>query len=173
MLHLIRRLIAAIDILNRTIGHGVAWLTLGMVLVQFAVVLLRYVFGIGMISLQEGIVWMHAFVFMLAAGYTLATDNHVRVDIFYREASPRTKAIVDLSGVVLFLWPVSVLILWMGWPFVMNSWAVGEASQETSGLPGLYLLKSVILIMPVLLILQGLALALRSSLVLACGDESE
>jgi TRAP-type mannitol/chloroaromatic compound transport system permease small subunit len=166
-------MIAVIDATNRTIGHGVAWLTLGMVLVQFTVVLLRYVFGVGMISLQEGIVWMHAIVFMLAAGYTLAADGHVRVDIFYREAAPRTKAMVDLAGVILFLWPVSGLILWMGWPFVMNSWAVGEASQETSGLPGLYLLKTVILVMPVLVMLQGLALALRSAFVLATGEEAE
>jgi len=168
----LRRLITAIDFVNRAVGHGVAWLTLGMVLVQFAVVLLRYVFGVGMISLQEGIVWMHAFVFMLAAGYTLGADGHVRVDIFYREAAPRTKAAIDLAGVVLFLWPVCGLILWMGWPFVVNSWAVGEASQETSGLPGLYVLKSVILIMPVLVMLQGLALALRSADVLAHGEET-
>ncbi len=169
---LLHRLIAVIDSVNRAVGHGVAWLTLGMVLVQFAVVLLRYVFGVGMISLQEGIVWMHAFVFMLAAGYTLGADGHVRVDIFYREAAPRTKAVIDLAGVVLFLWPVCGLILWMGWPFVANSWAVGEASQETSGLPGLYVLKSVILVMPVLVMLQGLALALRSADVLVHGEET-
>lgn len=164
------RLISLIDSANRIIGHGVAWLTLGMVLVQFAVVLLRYVFGVGMIALQETVIWMHAIVFMLAAGYTLAADGHVRVDIFYREARPRVKAAIDLAGVALFLWPVCGVILWMGWPFVANSWAIGEASQETSGLPALYLLKTAILVMPVLVILQGLVLALRSVVVLRTGE---
>lgn len=167
------RLISVIDSANRVIGHGVAWLTLGMVLAQFAVVLLRYVFGVGMIALQETVVWMHALVFMLAAGYTLGADGHVRVDIFYREARPRVKAAVDLAGVLLFLWPVAGIILWMGWPFVANSWAIGEASQETSGLPALYLLKTSILVMPVLIMLQGLALALRSAVILATGGEAE
>lgn len=167
------RLISAIDSVNRVIGHAVAWLTLGMVLVQFAVVLLRYVFGVGMIFLQEGVIWMHALVFMLAAGYTLAADGHVRVDIFYREARPRTKALVDLAGVVLFLWPVAGVILWMGWPFVANSWAIGEASQETSGLPALYLLKTTILAMPVLVGLQGLAMAVRSAVVLVTGEPAD
>lgn len=165
----LRRFITVIDAANRAIGHGVAWLTLGMVLVQFAVVLLRYVFGVGVIALQESIVWMHAAVFMLAAAYTLGADGHVRVDIFYRDARPRIKAAIDLVGVLLFLWPVSALILWMGWPFLVNSWLVGEASQETSGLPALYVLKSAIVIMPVLLMLQGLALALRSAVILVRG----
>lgn len=166
------RLIRAIDSANRLIGHAVSWLTLGMVLLQFVVVLLRYVFGVGMIALQESVVWMHALVFMLAAGYTLAADGHVRVDIFYREARPRTKAVIDLAGVVLFLWPVCGVILWMGWPFVHSSWLIGEASQETSGLPALYLLKTVILVMPALVALQGLALAARSALVLAGRDDA-
>lgn len=167
----LRRVIAIIDSANRVIGHGVAWLTLGMVVVQFAVVLLRYVFGVGMIAVQETVIWMHALVFMLAAGYTLGADGHVRVDIFYREARPRVRAAVDVAGVLLFLWPVCGVILWMGWPFVANSWAIGEASQETSGLPALYLLKTAILVMPVLVMLQGLALALRSAAVLATGRE--
>lgn len=146
-----------------------AWLTLGMVLVQFMIVVLRYVFGIGIIALQESVIWMHAIVFMLAAGYTLGADGHVRVDIFYRTAAPRIKAAIDLAGVVLFLWPVSAIIAWMGWPFVVFSWRIMESSPETSGLPALYLLKSVIVVMPILLILQGMALAIRSLIVMVRG----
>lgn len=166
------RLITAIDGLNRSIGRVAAWLTLAMVVVQFAVVLLRYVFGVGFIAVQESVLWMHALVFMLAAGATLREDGHVRVDIFYRDAAPRTKALIDLAGVVVFLWPVCGLILVHAWPYVANSWRALEASPEASGLPALYLLKSVILVMPLLVGLQGLALALRATLTLRGGRES-
>lgn len=158
--------ITAINRLNRRIGRATAWLTLGMVIAQFGVVLLRYIFGLGFAAVQESVIWMHATVFMLAAGFTLADDGHVRVDIFYREASARTKAIIDGAGVLLFLWPVSGLIFAKAWPYVANSWAVLESSPEASGLPGLYLLKSLILVMPALLGLQGLAMLLRAWLTL-------
>ena len=95
-----------IDALNETIGRSVAWLALFMVLVQFIVVVMRYVFGIGSIFMQESIVYMHAIVFLAAAGYTLLHDGHVRVDIFYGSATPRQKAIVNLLGVLIFLWPI-------------------------------------------------------------------
>lgn len=158
------------EAVNRTIGHGVAWLTLAMVLIQFLIVVLRYTFGIGMIALQESVVWMHAVVFMLAAAYTLGADGHVRVDVFYRDARPRVRAGIDLMGVLLFLWPVCALLLWAGWPFVQFSWRIGEASPHGGGLPALYLLKSMLIVMPVLLIVQGLALAVRSALVMVHGS---
>ncbi len=160
------RLLSLIDTVNRSIGKLAAWLTLGMVVAQFALVLLRYVFGVGFIAVQESVTWMHALVFMLAAGVTLAEDGHVRVDIFYRDASARTKARVDLAGVVLFLWPVCGLLLTHAWPYVVNSWRALESSTEASGLPGLFLLKSLILVMPALLALQGLVVAARSWLTL-------
>lgn len=161
------RVAGAIDWLNFTIGRAVAWIALLMVVTQLVIVVLRYVFGIGFVWLQESVVYMHALLFLLGAGYTLLRDGHVRVDIFYREASPRTKAWVNLAGVTLLLIPVCLLILYIAWPYVVSSWSVREGSREASGIPAVYLLKSVMLMFAGLLMLQGLSLALRSIQVLA------
>ncbi len=137
-----------------------------MVLVQFGIVILRYVFAVGFIPLQESIWYLHGMLFMLGAGYTLLHEGHVRVDIFYRSASARYKALVDLLGVLVFLLPVCLISWSLSWRYVLNSWRIREGSTEVSGLPYIYLLKTVILIFLALLIIQGLALALRSLLVL-------
>jgi TRAP-type mannitol/chloroaromatic compound transport system permease small subunit len=158
--------VRSIDRLNETVGRGVAWLTLAMVLITFAVVLLRYVFAIGWVWMQESYVWLHGIVFMAGAGYTLLHDGHVRVDIFYRGASARHKALVDLFGSLLLLLPVVVLIFAVSVDYVADSWSRLEESREAGGMPALFLLKSVILVFCVLLGLQGLALAGRSLLVL-------
>jgi TRAP-type mannitol/chloroaromatic compound transport system permease small subunit len=158
--------VRTIDRLNDAVGRGVAWLTLAMVLITFAVVLLRYVFAIGWVWMQESYVWLHGVVFMLGAGYTLLHQGHVRVDIFYRDAAPRRKALVDLFGSLLLLLPVVGLIFWVSLDYVADSWARLEESREAGGMPGLFLLKTVILGFCVLLGLQGLSLAGRSLLVL-------
>ena len=139
-----------------------------MVLVTCVVVVLRYVFDIGFIWLQESVTWMHAMVFMLGAAYTLERDEHVRVDVFYREFDARRKAIVDIAGVLLFLLPLCVYLGWSAADFVAASWQIREASRESGGLPYplVPLLKSVLVVMPLTLALQGLALMLRSIVVL-------
>lgn len=156
-----------IDRLNEVIGRGIAWLTLAMVLIGFVVVMLRYVFNIGFVWMQESYVWLHGITFMVAAGYTLLHDGHVRVDIFYRPASIRTKAWVDLFGSLVLLLPVLVLVWQQAWPYVLDSWARLEDSREAGGLPGLYLLKSILLVFCVTMGLQGLSLAGRSILILS------
>lgn len=156
----------AIDRLNHVIGRALAWLTLAMVIVQFTVVLLRYIFGLGFIWMQESILYMHALVFLIGAGYTLLKEGHVRVDIFYREATIRKKALVDLLGVIFLLLPFCVLVWIVALPYVENSWAVLEGSKETSGIQGVYLLKTTILVFTVLVGLQGLSMALKSILTL-------
>jgi TRAP-type mannitol/chloroaromatic compound transport system permease small subunit len=162
----------AIDRLNEAIGVTVAWLALATVLVEFTVVMMRYVFGIGSVKMQESIVYMHATVFMVAAGYTLLHNGHVRCDIFYAGAAPRRKALIDLIGVFIFLLPMCALIAWVAWPYVAAAWAVREGSPEGSlGIPGVFLLKTIILVFAGLLALQGIALALHSALRLA-GIES-
>ena len=162
----------AIDRFNRTIGQSVAWLAVFMIVVQFVVVLFRYVFGYGSIFMQESIIYMHGLLFMLGAGYTLLVGGHVRVDIFYREAAPRKKARVDLFGVFAFLIPVCIAILYYSWPYVAQSWATGEGSKETSGIPLVYLLKTAIPVFCVLIIMQGLSMAIHSVRVLAGYDDS-
>jgi TRAP-type mannitol/chloroaromatic compound transport system permease small subunit len=151
---------------NEAIGRGVAWLTLAMVLITFAVVILRYVFSIGWVWLQESYVWMHGIVFMVGAGYTLLHNGHVRVDVFYRPAGPRYKATIDLLGAFLLLLPMVTLVFLMGSGYVATSWSMLEESREAGGLPGLFLLKSVILVFCVLTGLQGLSLAGRGVLAL-------
>lgn len=164
---ILARFVRAADRLNETIGRGVAWLTLAMVLVTFLVVVLRYVFAIGWVWLQESYVWMHGVVFMVGAGYTLLHNSHVRVDVFYRPAGPRYKAVVDLLGAFLLLMPMLVLVFVVGFDYVASSWYMLEESREAGGMPGLFLLKSIILVFCVLTGLQGLSLAARSALVLS------
>ena len=168
--HLVaERIAAALDAIAERTGRMIAWLTLGMVLATVAVVVMRYAFGQGLIWLQESVNWMHSLVFMLGAAYTLQADQHVRVDIFYREMSERRKAIVNLAGTVLFLLPLCAFLLFESWQYVATAWRIAERSREAGGLPMLYLLKSVIPLMAVLLAVQGASLALRACLRLRSG----
>jgi len=164
----LQRIATAIDLLNDWIGRSLAWLTLGMVLVTFGVVLMRYVFGLGSTVLQESIVYMHATVFLACAGYALVYNGHVRCDIFYGAASPRAKAIIDIIGTFLFLIPMCILIVWVTWPYAKASWAVLEGSPEgRMGIPAVFLLKTLILVFAGLLALQSVSLVLQSALFLA------
>jgi len=148
--------------LIRLIGSTVAWLTLVMVLVTFTVVVCRYAFNLGWIWLQDSIVYLHACVFMLAAAWALQRDEHVRVDIFYRGKNDLHQSWVNLLGTLVFLLPFCVFLIYISWNYVTTSWAIQEGSREASGLPWVYVLKSLILIMPALLILQGGLLAFES-----------
>lgn len=158
-----------IDRLNAAIGRTAAWLCLLVVLVQFAVVVLRYVFGIGSIWLTESIIYGHATLFMLAAAWTLREGGHVRVDVFYADAGPRRRALVDLCGALLLLLPFMLVLLWFALPYVARSWAILETSRETSGLPAVFLLKTLIPLFAVMMALQGIAQALRAIDVLHAG----
>jgi len=143
-------------------GRLVMWLVLVMALVQFGVVILRYVFGINSIFMQEGVTYMHGAVFLIAAGYALLTDDHVRVDIFYRAASPKRKALVNFVGTYLFLFPVVLVILWTGSAYVGKAWSVQEGSTEQSGIQGVYLLKTLVPVFALLLAMAGFAVAARA-----------
>ncbi len=148
------------------LGRAVSWLCLTMVLLTGLVVVLRYLFDQGWIWMQELVTWMHAAVFMLAAAYTLSHDEHVRVDIFYRKFSARGRAFVDTAGVILLLLPTCGWIFFTGVDYVSASWSMAEASRETGGMPGLFLLKTLIVITPVLLAVEGIAFVLRAWLAL-------
>lgn len=150
-----------LDSFAKQAGHVTAWLSLFMVLVMITGVLLRYVFGLSFIWVQESVTYMHALLFMLAASYTLWVDGHVRVDIFYRGASEKRKALVDLLGTYFLLFPVMFLILDAALPYVEMSWSVREGSRETSGIQAIYLLKSVIPIFAWMMILQGISIAIH------------
>jgi len=153
-----------LDRISVFLGKTSAWLTLLMVIVTFIVVVMRYVFDVGFIWLQESVVWMHAFVFMVGAAYTLQQEEHVRVDIFYRDMSPQRKAWIDIIGVVLFLLPLCFFLAWKAADFVAVSWQLEESSRESGGLPYplIPLLKTVLIVMPLTVGLQGVALLMRS-----------
>jgi TRAP-type mannitol/chloroaromatic compound transport system permease small subunit len=152
-----------IDRLNAAIGRAAAWCCLFIVLVQFTVVVMRYAFDIGFIWVQESIMYSHAALFMLAAAWTLQVGGHVRVDIFYADASPRTRALIDLLGALVFLLPFAIVLGLLSVPYVARSWEIFERSRESSGLPFVYLLKTLIPLFAVLMALQGIAQAIRAA----------
>jgi len=156
------RLADRIDRLNTQIGRAAAWLVLVVVLLQFALVVARYMFGLGSLWLSETVIYAHATLFLLAGAWTLSVGAHVRVDIFYADASLRAKAVIDLIGAVLLLLPFALVLLWLSWPYVERSWAILEHSQEASGLPLVFVLKTLIPLFAVLMALQGLAQAIRA-----------
>jgi len=160
----LERLGDRLERINVAVGRAIAWLTLAMVLVTVVIVIQRYVFDTGFIWLQESLTWMHGAVFMLGAAYTLARDEHVRVDVFYRAMSERRRAVVNLAGVILFILPLSALVFYEALPYVQRSWAIREVSRDTGGLPypAIPLMKSILLVLPGGLVMQGIALALRS-----------
>ena len=133
-----------------------------MVMIACAIVLMRYVFEFSSIAVQESLTYLHAIVFMGGISFTLKRGGHVRVDVFYRRFSPRSKACVDLIGTALFLLPTCLVIFWLSFDYVLNSWAIKEVSAESAGLAWVYLLKTLLLIMPALLLLQGLAEFLKA-----------
>lgn len=172
---MVAQAIKTIDQVNRAVGRSVAWLALAMVLVQFAVVLLRYVFAVGFVPMQEAVWHMHGLVFMLGAGYTLLHDGHVRVDVIYRRADPIYKARTDLLGSVVFIIPICALTLYVSWDYVLRSiydfengvWIL-ESSPEFGGLPLIWAYKAVIWVFAVTLALQGVSVAAKATAYL-CG----
>jgi TRAP-type mannitol/chloroaromatic compound transport system permease small subunit len=163
----LQTLAVLLDRLAEKTGRIIAWLTLAMVLITFAVVLLRKLFESGSIALQESVSYLHAAVFMLAAAYTLKHDGHVRVDIFYQKYSARTRAWVDLLGTLLLLFPVCLYIFFSSLGYVAASWSMLEGSREAGGLDGVFLLKTAIPVMAILLLLQGCSIILHKLLLLA------
>lgn len=165
-MRLLLRVARGIDRGNDMMGRAVAWLTLVMVLVTVVIVVLRYGFNTGFIWMQESVRFMHAFVFLLCASYTLLHDGHVRVDVFYSTMSERRKAMVDIFGSLVFLIPVCSVIIYYSWSYVLNSWAGLEGSLEERGLHAVYLLKTCIWIFAATMILQSLSRIIKGAAII-------
>lgn len=152
------------DRISQLTGRVTAWLTLVMVIMTTVIVIMRYVFDAGLIWMQESVIWMHATVFMVGAAYTLLHEEHVRVDIFYRKTSQRRRAVIDLAGILLFLLPLCGFLAYTAYDFAATAWSIRESSREPGGLPYpmIPLLKSIVIVMPVLVALQGVSMLLRS-----------
>ncbi len=156
-------LAAMIDRLVAAVARVAMACGLFLVLGEFAVVVMRYALGIGSIKLQESVLYAHAALFMLGAAWTLQTEGHVRVDIFYTQAPPRVRALIDLAGALIFLLPFAGMLAFLSVPYVARSWAILERSREASGLPFVYLLKTLIPLFALFVGLQGVAQAIRAA----------
>ena len=167
----LNRIVNYLDAVNEWIGSSVSWLTLVMMFITCLIVVARYVFNLGSIALQETVMYMHGMVFMLGIGYTLKHQGHVRVDIFYEKLSIRKKALIDLFGTLVFLLPIGLFILLCSLNYVYFSWSLSESSAQPGGLPGVFLLKTLIPLMAFLLVLQGLAEIGRSIILLTKAND--
>ena len=155
------RLAERLDGVNRAVGAVVRWFALVMVLLQFGVVLLRYVFGFSSIAVNESVLYLHAALFMLGAGYTLLVDGHVRVDIFYAKLAAAGRSRIDVFGHLFLLIPSMLALLYWSWPSVRNAWAILEGPISVGGIPAVFLMKSLIPAFCVLLLIQSAACLLR------------
>ena len=153
-----------IDSFNFYLCKLVSWFTLLMVIVMLLIVILRYGFSMGWIAMQESVLYLHAMVFLLGSAHTLRTNEHVRVDIFYRRFSQRNQAKVDMFGSVFLLMPVNIFIFIISFDYVTRSWSIWEASQEAGGIPAVFFLKTLILIFAGIMVLQGIAEVIRNGL---------
>lgn len=167
------RIADEIDRITAAVGRIATWCSLYVVLAEFAVVVFRYALGFGSIRLQESVLYAHAGLFMLAAAWTLQSDGHVRVDIFYTHGTQRARAAVDLLGAVVFLLPFAAVLFALTLPYVERSWHIFEGSPQPSGLPFVYLLKTVILVFAALIGLQGVAQAIRAALILSAPSRQQ
>ena len=162
MTHILTKIHQKIDQFTEVLGNTIAWLTAFMVVIMLSIVLLRYGFNIGWIAMQESALYLHAFVFMLGCSYTLKHNGHVRVDIFYRNFSPKKQAWVNFLGCLLLLIPVTIFISVMSFDYVVSSWQVMEGSREAGGLHGVFILKSLIPLLSFTLIIQAISEMLKA-----------
>ena len=165
------RIADEIDRITAAVGRIATWCSLYVVVAEFAVVVFRYVLSFGSLRLQESVLYAHAGLFMLAAAWTLQNDGHVRVDIFYARGTERARAAIDLVGAIVFLLPFAAVLFALTLPYVERSWHIFETSPQPSGLPLVYLLKTVILLFAALIGLQGVAQAIRAALVLSAPQQ--
>ena len=156
-------LLRAVDALTEAAGRLAGVLAIALVALSFALVLARYALGVGSVAAQEAVLWLHAALFLLGLAYALRHGAHVRVDVFSQRWTPRTRARVELAGLVLLLMPFCVFMVAMSWDYVGASWAAREGSRDPGGLPGWYLLKSLLPLSAALLLLQALAETLRAA----------
>jgi TRAP-type mannitol/chloroaromatic compound transport system permease small subunit len=155
------RLAGAADALNRAIGLAARWLAVALVLVQFVVVVLRYAYGSSFVWMQESVVYLHAFLFMLAIGYAYLLDQHVRVDFFSARWTEKHRAWVELVGVLVCVLPFCWLLVWASWGYVSVSFRMGEGPMQYGGLPLQPYLKGLILVMAGLLTVQAVSVLIR------------
>lgn len=159
---MINTIISFFDKSNRLIGEYISWFIVFMVIIQLTIVMARYIFGIGFLKLQELLIYLHGLSFTLAAGYTLLSDEHVRVDLIYRASSNKYKSFINILGSFFFLIPFCLITYSTSFPYVKRSWKILEGSPETSGLNAVFLLKTALIIFPLLLFIQAISIIYKN-----------
>jgi len=168
----VQKAIYLLERMNETVGNLFAWTTALMVVVICIDVLLRYFFSFSFIWITEVEIYLFALSFLFGSGYALKHEKHVRVDVFYEGWSPVRKAWVNLLGSILFLMPWCVVSILACWKYASFSYGFRESSPQAGGLPALYILKFCLLLGFVFLLIQGVAMILRSILTIQ-GKEIE
>ncbi len=156
-----QKLVRTLDGFSQAVGSVVRWLALAMVLVQFMVVVARYVFGLSDVAVNESVLYMHSTLFMLGAGYTLLVNGHVRVDIFYNRLGDAGRRRIDLFGHLFLLMPTMIAVLYWSWPAVVNSWSILEGPISVGGIKAVFFLKTLIPAFCILLLMQSVSEVLR------------
>ena len=169
----IKMITRLIDTLNEWVGRGVAWVTLGLVLVVFVDVVMRYLFNVSFVFTQELEWHLFGFIFLIGAGYTLLHDGHVRVDIIYQRLGIKGRAWTNLLGVILFLIPGCIMVISTSWQFVANSFSMMEGSPDPGGIPFRFIIKGCIPVGFTLLLLQGISLGLHSFMQITGVEKAE
>ena len=164
-----KKLISALDSFSEITGKVCSWFVVIMVFITCLVVVMRYGLDMGSVLLQDVVLYLHAGLFLLGSAFALKRGSHVRVDIFYRDFSHKKKAFVDLLGNLLFLQPVCWSIFFFSWGYVKFSWRIMEVSAEPDGLPFVYLQKSLLIVLSLILALQSFSEILKSSVILKDG----
>lgn len=151
-----------LDLILEYSGKLLSILPLLLILVQFTVVMMVYIFKVGSIQLQESLQYINAIMFLGGAGYTALKDEHVRVDLFYSKFTQQKKALINFYGTLFLLLPFLILFAQSSFPYMADSWRIMETSIESSGLPFIYILKTTLILFPLTLSLHVVASLMRN-----------
>lgn len=158
---MLRELARTIDRFQDVLGRALSWLMLAMVLTVFFDVVSRYLFARTYVFTQELEWYIFAVAYLMAGGYVMLWDEHVRVDIMYSRMSPRQKAWVDFVLLFVFFFPSALLVIYTTWPFFRNAWTVYEGSPDPGGIPARWALKGVIIVAFSIMVIQGVSEAIK------------
>ncbi len=166
--YIIKDVCSKIDRVNEKLGEFLSWCLLAMIIITFIVVLFRYFLNTGWVWMQESVMYLHGIAFTIPAAYSFLKEAHVRVDVLYSQVDFEKRAFCNIAGTVLFLIPTCLLTIYYGFPYVLDSWLNLEDSQEAGGIPAVFLLKSLTIIFPFFLMLQGISKLLNNVFYLLC-----
>ena len=146
-----------IDKLTDNIANGLLYILIALILLVFSTVFFRYVFNMSYIIVQEIIMYLHALIFMFGISYALKENSHVKIDVLYNTLNKRTQRVISIAGLVSFILPTALFVIYISIDMVTQSWVIFEGSSEAGGLNLVFILKSLIPISGVLIFLQGIS----------------